>query len=38
MVDDPIIRSSLNESTSSDEIINIITQWEEDYNGKDDLL
>ena len=38
MVDDPIIRSSLNESVSSKEIINIITKWEEDYNGKDDLL
>ena len=32
------IRSSLYESDSRDEILNIISQWEEDDNRKDDLV
>ena len=32
------IRSSLSGSDSRDEIINIIFQWEEDDNRKDDLV
>ena len=38
MVQNPDIRSSLYASESSDEILNIISQWEEDYNRKADLL
>ena len=32
------IRSSLYGSESRDEILNIISQWEEDDNRKDDLV
>ena len=32
------IRYSLYESDSRDEILNIISQWEEDDNRKDDLV
>ena len=32
------IRSSLYESDSRDEILNIISQWEENDNRKDDLV
>ena len=38
MVQNPNIRSSLYESVSRDEIINIISQWEEDNNRRDDLV
>jgi len=38
MVQNPDIRSSLYESDSRDEILNIISQWEEDDNRKDDLV
>ena len=38
MVQNPDIRSSLYGSDSRDEILNIISQWEEDYNRKTDLL
>ena len=38
MVQNPDIRSSLYASESSDEILNIISQWEEDENRKDDLV
>ena len=38
MVQNPDIRSSLYASESSDKILNIISQWEEDYNRKADLL
>ena len=38
MVQNPDIRSSLFESVSCDEILNIISQWEDDENRKDDLI
>ena len=38
MVQNPDIRSSLYGSDSRDEILNIISQWEEDDNRKDDLV
>ena len=38
MVRNPDIRSSLYGSDSRDEILNIISQWEEDDNRKDDLV
>ena len=38
MVQNPNIRSNLCESTSSDEILNIIYKWEEEYSQKDDLV
>ena len=37
MIKNPKIRSGLYESESRDEVINIISQWEEDENRKDDL-
>ncbi len=38
MVQNSAIRSSLSESGSSGEIINIISQWEEDNEKKEELL
>ena len=38
MVQNPNIRSNLCESTSSDEILNIIYKWEEEYSQKDNLV
>ena len=38
MVKNPEIRSILYGSDSHDEILNIISQWEEDDNRKDDLI
>ena len=38
MVQNPVIRSRLNESESRDEILNIISHWEEDENLKGDML
>jgi len=38
MIQNPDIRSRLYASESRDEILNIISQWEEDYNRKTDLL
>ena len=38
MVQNPDIRSSLYGSDSRDEILNIISQWEEDDNRKDELV
>ena len=38
MVQNPDIRSSLYGSESRDEILNIISKWEEDDNRKDDLI
>ena len=37
MAQNPNIRSSLCESESCDEILNIISKWEEEYSRKDDL-
>ena len=38
MLQNPDIRSNLYGSDSRDEILNIIAQWEEDDNRKDDLV
>ena len=38
MVENPDIRSSLHEAKSCNKVIDIISQWEEDYNRKDDLV
>ena len=38
MIQNPEIRSSLYESNSCDEILNIISQWEKDDHRKDDLV
>ena len=38
MVQNPDIHSNLYRSDSRDEILNIISQWEEDDNRKDDLV
>ena len=38
MVQNPDIRSNLYGSDSRDEILNIISQWEEDDNRKEDLI
>tara|TARA_B100000315_G_scaffold242507_1_gene264746 strand:+ start:80 stop:562 length:483 start_codon:yes stop_codon:yes gene_type:complete len=38
MVQNPDIRSNLYESESCDEILNIISNWEEDDKRKDDLV
>ena len=38
MIQNPDIRSSLYESKNRDEILNIISQWEEDDIRKDELL
>ena len=38
MVQNPNIRSSLSESESCDEILNIISKCEEEYSRKDDLV
>ena len=38
MVQNPDIRTSLYESESCDEILNIISQWEEDDFQKDDMI
>ena len=38
MVQNPDIHSNLYGSDSYDEILNIISQWEEDDNRKDELV
>jgi len=38
MVQNSFLRSNLYESENRDEILNIISQWEEDENLKDDLV